>query len=842
VKIKHLGFGKSLYEMKSKWITTRSGYKRKAYDNIQFLDTMTLSFALLGKAMSLDTLCKTLQLPDEQRKKERTEGILDDSATISKEDLEYAFQDIVATFACYRKLKGLYKEHGCSKPIHRLYSSASLGKAHLEEFGFRPFLKQHPDFDKKMLAVAMAGYFGGKSMIGYRLQPVEVLHADFKSQYPTVNTLMRLQDVLLAERVKIEDATEEIQRLVGRDVNELLAKLQHKDFWFKLAVYCQVQPDGQDMLPIRADYAHEVNNVGWPYVKSEIPLWYTLADVIASKLLTGKTPEVIEARKLVASKEKYETHTHSLMGLPSIDLNETDFFTEVINLRTKVKKQGGPLAESQQLGLKLIANGTSYGALVEMNQGEEKAEKTKHLFYTVDGEEEISFQAREGTPGKFFSGPVGALIPAAGRLLLAIAETLGKQRGLDIAFCDTDSSAFVRPENMSRDTFIKQFNDVLGWFDGLNPYNSDEHIFQSEKVNMWEGEYEPLYFIGVSAKRYVMFNRLKDGTYRIRKFSSHGMGGLAKPYRDDTSPFAQIPEPHKNVSDLGGARWTYDLWYSFIDALEHGHDLYDWAYQGRKMFPDKWGVPVFNCTMPELRVPAYHQVTVSTAHLYNQFKTLPYHRPFNFFVLLPSIDAKNNRGRIGMFVPDVIQNGDSPELIELITKKQFYNQVKRPLYAPLVKHPSELGYHNVRLIDNNELIPAWYDFVTVGEAINGYFNHPEAKAINGHQIGKMLPHHVNLDGVVYIGKESNEITFDLLYDTNELIIDDRYKYYANEYGGISNLSAVLQKYKVDDVMRASELPRRTVYNARKGKIQPSTKTKLQLMKAIQILQLEKQSA
>jgi hypothetical protein len=81
--------------------------------------------------------------------------------------------------------------------------------------------------------------------------------------------------------------------------------------------------------------------------------------------------------------------------------------------------------------------------------------------------------------------------------------------GLDYAFMDTDSIAFARP-------------------DGMGPAEFYERCARAEDENDWKGEREPLYFVGVSAKRCALWNRLPDGVYRIRKFSTHGLFGNPK--------------------------------------------------------------------------------------------------------------------------------------------------------------------------------------------------------------------------------------------------------------------------------------------------------------------------
>ena len=58
-------------------------------------------------------------------------------------------------------------------------------------------------------------------------------------------------------------------------------------------------------------------------------------------------------------------------------------------------------------------------------------------------------------PGPYFAGPVGTLIPAAGRLMLTIAERLARDRGIGYVLCDTDSMAFARPDTMSREDWAR---------------------------------------------------------------------------------------------------------------------------------------------------------------------------------------------------------------------------------------------------------------------------------------------------------------------------------------------------------------------------------------------------
>jgi hypothetical protein len=190
-----------------------------------FLDTMTLARALLGPVnLSLDSLAS--MLGTETRKVSND----DFAREIDDEFLSYARGDVQATWEIYQKLRDLYKQHGVSKPIHKIYSEASLGKAYLADFGIKPFAEKNPDFDPVTTGAFPEGYYGGRSAIHIRRKITEVMHADFKSQYSTVNGLMRLQDLMLAEEIDVEKNGRAKEFLEG----VTLADLQKKETWTKL--------------------------------------------------------------------------------------------------------------------------------------------------------------------------------------------------------------------------------------------------------------------------------------------------------------------------------------------------------------------------------------------------------------------------------------------------------------------------------------------------------------------------------------------------------------------------------------------------------------------------------
>lgn len=817
IRVKHIGYAKSFIKrMETNW--------NKKLQPVHFLDTMTLTASLLGTAHSLDTL-SSIMLPDyvntknkrrknKLQKRARPDTLLS-GACLTMQDIIYGISDVHSTWACYRELKQHFNSHDIPHTaIWELYSSASIGKAHLKEFGVRPFLEQHPDFPKHVLGYSMNAYYGARCEIGIRKQPVEVLYLDFLSQYPTVNTLMKNQDILLAERVEIEENTPEIKALLEQDVPTLLDWLHVPAHWPELRCFVKVLPN-KDRLPLRSDYGRDEKNVGLPYVTSSTPVWYTLADVLGSKLLTSKTPEIIEAIRLVPSEEKYKTKVRELFGY-SIDLEKQDFFKTLIELRQEKKKQTGLLAENEQLALKLISNATAYGALVEITQGETTQEAQDACYYDGEGQERQTKIHRVETPGRFFAGPVGSLIPAAGRLLLAIAQRLTNDRGMVHAMMDTDSIAIARPSSYNRETFREKAQEVADWFSALSPYAHNKKVLEVEKVNYrWDdrtgkaekNELEPLYFLGISAKRYVVYNKLPDGTYRIRKFSSHGLGGIHAPYGDSKSPFTDIPAPCQDVKELGGKRWCYDMWYGIIDATEKGT---------RYRIPD-----VFN-------VPCYHRATITTWKLYEQYNSDKDRKPFGFFTVLPSkADALSDFDR-------AMEDDGSDDLEASITERLAYiKTIKKPFYAPFANMPENL--HDIRRMDDNTLLPGWYRLITVKEVIRDYAENREWKAANGDKTGIMSPYDVTIGDIVYVGKEINSIALEQTEETNGLLgsLTD-----INVYGkeATQNWRDVLSKYHIADVCLLTGLSNPAIHKHKKGESIPTPETKQLYEEAIATLE------
>ena len=146
----------------------------------------------------------------------------------------------------------------------RAYSPASIAKAYLGAMGITP-PSQKFKLPKHVLAAAMQAYYGGRAECRIRHTVVPVVHTDFVSEYPTVNTLMGLSRVLCAERLEVKEATKDVKAFLERVTPEMMFQ---QEPWKDLLFFALIQPS-DDILPVRTDYNGETTNIGVNPLTSE---------------------------------------------------------------------------------------------------------------------------------------------------------------------------------------------------------------------------------------------------------------------------------------------------------------------------------------------------------------------------------------------------------------------------------------------------------------------------------------------------------------------------------------------------------------------------------------------
>ena len=488
-----------------------------------------------------------------------------------------------------------------------------------------------------------------------------------------------------------------------------------------------------------------------------------------------------------------------------------DFFARVIDLRSAIKGRRpndkshpdfAPL-EAQQLGLKLLANATSYGVLVEYLVEEWQTKRKSVVYLASEPEPKVVRREKTETPGRHFAGPVGAFIPAAGRLLLAMGQALGKERGIQYAFCDTDSLCFAKPDELNREAFQQHVAEICDWFQALSPFSDGELFLKIEDQNYRPktGELRPLYCVAVSAKRYALYNVMAGqderapgssanlGRYHIRKFSAHGLPDITEP--KDYKPVA--PDPIDDEWEREGCRrYQYDLWRAAIDALERGEREIEIA-------------------LPGLDVPQLQQVTVGTPHTAREVSAIPNLRPFSFFTALPELQKVK-------FI--AMPHGTERDAAMALTKTRFY--------TAFTKSFADTG-NIYRLLSveghTSDPVPKTLPFTTINERLAGYFQHPEYTAWPSSGVGPLNRRPVLVTQQVYIGKESNQLHDEEEDQSDGLVSHEKDVIYAK--GGVT---AIIKRYGVARLAGETGLPTKTIEKlARRGT--PSAEVHQKLTKA-----------
>lgn len=527
-----------------------------------FIDVRTTAAAILSGGYSLESLCETLGTST------RKIGTAHHGLPLTDAYLDYARSDVAATWECFAALRSRYAGFGLSRPLHKIKSEAGLGKAMLAEMG----IAIQGESDPSKIARALHTYYGGRAEVHTRRQIVPVILSDFMSMYPTVFTLMGLWPFVIGKGVRERDATAQASALLA---SARIEDWQNQTQWRSLTTLVRVGCDS-DLLPVRSYYQGEQHaSIGLNLLTAREPLWFTLADCLAAKFLSGKIPEIVEAVAFDPGPPQTGLHPVELFGRLPIDPAKDDVFRELVAMREaeERRKSSVPVEERKAIEafrqfLKIVVNSASYGIFIQLDvEDEDERKKARVMVHTADGEPFAANVSKIERPGPCFHPLLGTLITGAARLMLALAQCRAKAEGLDWAFCDTDSIALAKPDGLGHTKFVERANALSAWFGPLNPYGSTASILKIETVNYRPGtkEHLPLYCYAIAAKRYALFNLAGDGNPVIRKASAHGLGYLIAPYGDDDGALG-YPEPLPGLKAGRDRllRWQHDLWFAIL--------------------------------------------------------------------------------------------------------------------------------------------------------------------------------------------------------------------------------------------------------------------------------------
>ena len=726
----------------SRRVGARPDEKRRSLEGLgRLLDLRHLTFALTDRHLSLSKAAVAFGL-DVGKLEVEEHGVITD------EYITYNRRDVEVTARLLEAVRAEWVRHPLALSPDKVMSPAGLGKGYLRAMGIVPPGVKFAEIGDAIHGVCMTAYFGGRTEVRIRRQVVPVMYVDFLSMYPTVNALIGLWRMLTAERLKVQVATEEVRAFLA---TVTLERCFEKALWADLRFFAKIQPQG-DILPVRASYGTKADNptIGLNPLTSPVPHWVAGPDLVASVLLTGKQPEVLEAIRFVPVGQQADLEPVVLRNQVHVDPRKEDFFQRVIEERQKARSRPDLTKEEQdrlQRFLKVVANSASYGIFAELNPQPTRTKEPEAVeVYGADGMFPTTTGAPED-PGEFCFPPFAALTTAGARLMLALLECAVRELGGEIAFGDTDSAAVVAteegelvpcPGGPHRLPNGRAAVQALSWqqvsalserFRILSPYDRDvvtESILKIEKVNYDPSSKAPrqLYAFAISAKRYALFLKEAEKIHVVSA-KEHGLGHLLWPYERPQSEKAQQEDRER------GRAWIREIWEALIREGE-----------GEMLLLPRWA-----------ELPALARVTVSTTgilHTFDAFNSGTSYddgvKPMNF-LLSPTV------ARFGH------PAGVDPERFHLLGSYEldpskwlemtWYEKYSGQAYQIGVGRDTPGNLVQVR---------------SYADVILDYRVHPESKSLDASgspcgvaSRGLLQRRPVDLGELVYIGKESNAL-------------------------------------------------------------------------------------
>lgn len=772
------------------------GYRFRGH----FLDLRTLVFALTDRGHSLESACRTFGVEHPKTKADR-HGI------VSEEYIDYCRSDVRATAELDDIAMAEFARHPIPLQATKAYSPASIGKAYLRAMNIPPILKRQ-DFPLRYLGYAQTAFYGGRASAHVRKVPVPVVYCDFLSMYPTVNSLMSLWEFVIAKRIRVvRNCRKQIQALLqSLDLDRMF----DPSIWPDLTAFVRVIPDG-DILPVRAQYSDESNDfqvaVSHLYAQSNNPndgIWYALPDVVASVLLTGSIPKIVDAFRIVPEGVLDGLTAVNLLGNVPIDPRSGDFFRRIIEQRKILASQKSLTPEDRErynLALKVLANATSYGIFAEMNQ----RESDKAVDVTCYGIDSSPYTCRVAHPedaGEYCFPPLASLITSGARLMLAMLERCVTDLGGTYAMEDTDSMAIVAtesggtlPQSAKGPRYPSEIR-ALSWaevreiarrFEALNPYDKRIvpcSILKIEDDNFAGAKQRQLWCYAIAAKRYALFVKNVKGdpvllqrevNNKEERWSEHGLGHLLNP----------------TDSQNEDRDWIAQAWLAMIRRAMR-LPTKRFAFEKR---------------------PAISRITLSSPALMNRFADYnagkPYAKQLKPFNFLLSAQIATLGHPVGV----------DPQRFHLITP--YEPDATKWLGLKWMDQYSGKRYS---LSTDGMQSRSAARVKTYGDLLREYEFHPESKCADGtgkrcakQSAGLLRRRHIRIDGLRFIGKESNrleEVEAGLIHDPQGV-----YTEYSNKQRDewITKILRALQAMPLPHLQKLSGLSRAALQAIRAGR-------------------------
>ncbi|HKW16420.1 MAG TPA: hypothetical protein VJO35_02810 [Terriglobales bacterium] len=489
-------------------------------------------------------------------------GIRARRKAVTESQIDTHREELSALTELTMKLSQELSEYGIGLAPTHAFSTASVGKAYLRAMGVEPILQRQPSFPNQYLGHAQTAFFGGRTGVHIRKTICPVVCVDFLSMYSTINCLMCIWRLVIAQELRVlARRKKKVERFLRTLTPEALFKPKT---WKQMTGFAKVIPNG-DILPIRSRYGAASNDwqvgINRVYAKDGDALWFSVPDLVASVLLTGQIPEIVDAFFIRGFGTTAKLAPTRLLGLVDVDPKHDDFFRVIVDQRLRLASRSDLTAVQRkrlEKALKILASATGYGIWAQMDrlEGDEKVEITCH---GIDSEAFTCKVSNPDAPGEFCFPLLAALITGGARLMLALVEHCVTELGGEYVMEDTDSMTVVATEHGGlvpcpggpfelsdgrravRALSWTQVDEIAAQFRKLSPYRQKSRSILKIEIDNYDlttGEQRQVYCFAISSKRYALFLLDENGEPALLqkgvnnpedRWSEHGLGHLRNP-------------------------------------------------------------------------------------------------------------------------------------------------------------------------------------------------------------------------------------------------------------------------------------------------------------------------
>lgn len=528
----------------------------------QLIDLSELARSLTGSKHNLRSAgiafgCSILKYSGSQVHDPEINYSRPDFRTYLDHYVSYGVNDVDATADLWCNAMRQHLAHPIRLNASGAFSPASYAKQYIRDMGIHAALCICPSCRKSqrgghrigsdVLGASMAAFLGGRAEVGIRLTDVPCVLVDFTSMHPTNMVLQGIWELLTAERIECREETAEIQEML-----DSLSRpdLLNRENYRRLCGIAELVPD-DDLLPVRAGYDEREGGapgIGINYLTSDRKLAWSLNDLAACKILTGKSPRISKAwRFYPAGRQRHMTSIEFMSRLRFDPNAGTNLIRFLVEERAKAKKRHSAnsrvqgwnrdedicLCEDSVLGrfLKVFVN-SIYGVFAEMNHNP----KAEPITGTVLGPDCETWSVKDPeVSGEYCFPAFASIITGGSRLMLAMLQARVQELGSHLVFMDTDSGCIPATADGGTEHGIKlltyaQVDTIREEFDGLNPYDPAviPQMLKWEYPKQGDGPIDPVRVVAISAKRYALYRRSGDDI-EIVKRSEHGLGLYLNP-------------------------------------------------------------------------------------------------------------------------------------------------------------------------------------------------------------------------------------------------------------------------------------------------------------------------